>query len=129
MKNIRADKTYVMNGFFFEPWLLNELNDQEYPTFVSGLNLRESAAAYHLCIEVANVKEGDYSIHIELPYLYIRLQQREYPDQLFGELFPPPILRVFARHLFIPEDVNTDGIVYHLDENNFSIYLPKYSRR
>jgi hypothetical protein len=128
MKYIKPYNFYEANCFFFESWLLNELSDQEYPAFVSGLHIKESTKGYHLSIDVDNVTEGDYSIHVELPYLYISLQQREYPHELLGLLRRPPIVRVFSRHLLIPGDVNADRIVYHLGANNLFIYLPKYSR-
>jgi HSP20 family molecular chaperone IbpA len=129
MKHLQPDKVHGMNGFFFESWLLKELNQQEHNSFVSGLHLRESRTAYHLSIEVADVKKEDCHICMELPYLYIRVQQLEYRDQRFNLFYAPPILRVFARHFLLPKNVDTDRILYSLRTNDLSIYLPKYSVR
>jgi HSP20 family molecular chaperone IbpA len=129
MKHLHPNEAQLANGFFFESWLLKELDQQEYPSFVSGLHLKESRTAYHLSIAIADVNKEDCDIYIELPYLYIRVQHQEYRDQLSGLFYAPSTLRIYARHFLLPEDVDADRVLYNVRTNYLSIYLPKYSAR
>ena len=113
-------------GYFYEPWLIKELALKQYDLFIPQLYLTEHNETFQLSIKCKEIRKEDCSIEVEFPYLYIRIQQREEREKLFGLLQVQPIMHLFARHFLIPRNVNMENISYSYTPNKLIIYMPKF---
>lgn len=112
------------SSFFYEDWLMKELDDNRRKAFVPLVTLEEGAIEYRLSFRVQNLRKEHCSLKIDFPYLYVRIQQKE--NRLPALLRRKPIVHIFARHFFIPYNVDTVRISFVYKGDQLIIRMPKY---
>jgi HSP20 family molecular chaperone IbpA len=128
MKPPRTDRPYgeKLQGFFYESWLMKELTVKNYKPFVPQITFEQGIDKYWIWIRDGRICSTNCSIKVGFPYLYVRIQQTEEREKLFGFIHQQPLLHLFVRHFPIPSNVDTDRISYRFTEQGLRIYLPKY---
>jgi HSP20 family molecular chaperone IbpA len=126
LANKHTGENSTLNGFFYQPWLLKELTDQRHLPFAPEIFTEEDIDAYHITIQLLEVQRKHCSIEIELPFLFIRIQQKEMRGNLFDFIRLQPILHIFARHFLLPHNVDMESISFSCTDAGLMILLPKY---
>jgi hypothetical protein len=76
-----------LNIFFYEPWLLKELAVKQHRPFVPKLSFNESLDAYHIYVQMRELRREACCVEVVFPYLYIRILQQEHREKLFGFIY------------------------------------------
>ena len=119
----QTDKS-AYTSFFYEDWLMRELQDSRRKAFIPQSRMEEGPKEYRLSFRVQNLCREHCSIVVDFPYLYIRIQQSG--SGLLALLSLRPAVHIFARHFFIPFNVDTEKISFAYKGDRLTIRLPKY---